>query len=184
MGEKRKTRQEQAAERAEILENMTEAEKELFRKRKEFISFQKDWRDYFAAISGNEAKEMVTAIFDYDMTGKTPKFTNKALEPVFKAMIKPVLDRGFNDWCFSCFMNANKGGKGGVMKAIRKLAVEMLIKRTKTDNINGIKYADLIKNVGWDKLREQGLEDKELSNLRLAIDNAYEAAKQQYYNEN
>ena len=184
MAGKRKSKQQLAAERAEILENLTESEKEIYRQRKEFISIQKNWRDYFAAISSEETQELLIAIFDYEETGKTPQFKSKMLKPVFTAMIKPVLDRGFADWCYSCHNNAEKGGKGGEIKAIRQLALKTLMERTQSDNVNGVKYADLLKNVGWDKLREMGLSEKEVSNLQKAIEKAYETEKQRYYSEN
>ncbi len=180
MASKRKSKQQIAAERAEILEKLTDAEKELYRQRKEFISFQKNWREFFAAISGEETKELLLAIFDYE-AGKKPQIKSKMLNPVFMAMIKPVLDRSFADWCYSCHNNADKGGKGGETKAIRKLAVKMLIERTKTDNINGVLYEDLIKNVGWDDLT---ISAKEKENLKAAIDKAFKTAYQQYYKEN
>ena len=184
MEKKRKSKSELAAERAEILENLTESERELYRQRKEYVSFQKNWREYFAAITAEETQELLIGIFDYEETGKPPQFKNKMLKPVFAAMIKPVLDRGFADWCYSCHNNAAKGGKGGEIKAIRQLALKMLMERTQADNIKGVKYADLLKNVGWDKLKERGLSEKEFSNLQAVIEKAYEAAKQRYYNEN
>lgn len=183
MEKKRKSKSELAAERAEILENLTESEKELYRQRKEFVSFQKNWREYFAAITAEETQELLIGIFDYEETGKPPQFKSKMLKPVFTAMIKPVLDRGFADWCYSCHNNAAKGGRGGEIKQIRRLTLKMLMERTKSDNISGVRFEDLLKNVGWDKLKEIGLSESEVSALKKSISEMYETAKQQYYNE-
>ena len=83
-----KTKQQKANERAEILENMEDAERELYRSRKTYVSILHQWKDFFQDSDGDEVKELLLAIIDYDATGEEPVFKNKLNQRVFNGFIK------------------------------------------------------------------------------------------------
>ena len=184
-GGKRKTRQELAAERAYILEHLSNEEIALFRKRKEYVSLQHSWREFFGSLEPELCKEFLLAILDYDIDGKLPNFANPLHDTIFNSLIKPVIDKLFNEWCLTCHYNYNKGSEGGKITAIRKRAVEMLIEELKTDNCNGVKFADLIKfdkAEGWQVLAER-IPEQDYQKLFRKVKAAYAKAETEY-NEN
>lgn len=149
-----KSKQQKAAERAELLENMTDDEKAIYRKRKTYVSMNHDWKNFFETMKAEDLKELIIAIINYDETGEMPKLKNPANFAVFVGFIKKFLDTLFDDWCVTCYTASSKGGKGGKAKAINAKIVDECIKYFQCTDILGVPITELVKNdgVGWNKL--------------------------------
>jgi len=78
--------------------------------KKGFVLYN-DYKDQFESLSGEEAKELIIAIFEYSESEKI-----KALSPVVNAHfshIKKELDRQKDKFLAVCERNKNNGFKGG-----------------------------------------------------------------------
>lgn len=172
-------RGEKAAKRAEILENLTDEEKEIFRKRKSYVGVCHAWRDYFSELTGEEAKELILAVIDYDSTGEVPQLSQGANRIIFKGFIKSFLDNLFNEWCLSCYQNMKNGG--GKITAIKKLTVQKLNAKYGSDNIFGIRFSELLKKDNKESLLQLQKEAGErFEQYKQDIETTFQACKEEY----
>lgn len=172
-------RGEKAAKRAEILENLTDEEKEIFRKRKSYVGVCHAWRDYFSELTGEEAKELILAVIDYDSTGEVPQLSQGANRIIFKGFIKSFLDNLFNEWCLSCYQNMKNGG--GKITAIKRMTIEKLTAKYHSNNISGIKFSDLLKKDNREYLLQlQKKESERFEIYKTDIEKTFEECKREY----
>lgn len=101
---------------------------------------------------------------------------------VFKAFIKPALDKSFDEYCYTCHMNRSKGGLGGRTKAINNMIVSAYIQSFKSDNYQDIKVADWLSN--WNescaKLKAKGGTDREVQYIQELLSELRENCEAQY----
>ena len=178
-----KAKHEKAAERAEILENMEEDERAVYRKRKTYVSIPHEWKDFIIDSDGDEAKELFLAIITYDETGEVPVFKDGLNKRVFTGFMKRTLDQNFNDWCVTCHQAKNNGEKGPKAKAIIRRVTELFKAKYKADVFDNVKVADLLKNI--DNLQSvlAGHTVMELNTLQADILNFRKQAEEEYQNE-
>lgn len=132
-----------AAERAATLERMSEEDKALFRKRKTNVSMKREWKVFFETMSGDELKEMVLAIFEYDETGQVPDIKNIA---IFKGFIQGFLQTVLDDWYFACYQNSEYGKQGARIKKINAAILKALKEEQKADVFAGYAMSDIVRN--------------------------------------
>lgn len=178
-----KTKQQKANDRAEMLENMEDCDRELYRKRKTYLSIPHSWKDFFQDSDGEDVKELLLGIIDYDETGKEPEFTDKLNQRVFNGFIKKTLDQNFDDWCITCHTNKTNGEKGPKARAINQKVKELFKARYKADCYDGVKVAELLNNV--DNLQSVLPEhtDMEINKLKADLLNFRKQAEEEYANE-
>lgn len=103
----------QAAMRAEILENLTPEQRLIYRKRKDSVALRHELLDYFKEANADDVKALIVAMIEYDMTGEMPCMNDPGLKIVFTSFLKPQIDKGFDNFCITCFKNQSKGKAGG-----------------------------------------------------------------------
>ena len=167
-------RQQKAAERAELLESIPESEKELFRKRKSYVSIRHEWRNFFENMSGDDVKELILGIIDYDETGNPPELKNPVNIAVFTGFIKAFLDSVFDEWLYTCVIAKAKGKAGGEKRAANAGIVRRYKEKFGTDNYNGVPIRELLNPnaPGWQALKESGATSLEIATLRQQIKEA------------
>ena len=177
-----KTKQQKAAERAEVLENMTDEEKALYRKRKTHVSMNHEWKRFFETMNGDDLKELIIGIINYDETGEMPELNNPNTFAVFVGFIKRFLDSLFDDWCYTCYTTSCKGAKGGKTKALNYMIVEQCNKAFHTLEYKGVPFAELIKDdsVGWNKLVNAGSTELEINKLKMKIADIRKRCESEY----
>lgn len=152
----KKSNEQRAAERAEVLENLSEEKKKSYRERKTYVGVAHSWRDYFVEMDGEDIKELILAIIDYDVTGEMPELSKGANKAIFKGFIKSFIDRLFDEWCYSCYRKGGSGSDGGKETAIRKITVKELTAHFRTTDLRGVPYEDLLRNdtEAWSNLQK------------------------------
>ena len=178
-----KTKQQKANERAEILENMEDSERTLYRSRKSYVSILHQWKDFFQDSDGDEVKELLLAIIDYDATGEEPVFKHKLNQRVFNGFIKKSLDQNFDDWCITCFNSRNNGEKGPKAKAIIRRVTELFKAKYHADVYAGIKVAVLLKNIDNLESVLAGASNNEINMLKNDILSYRNQAEKEYKDE-
>jgi len=178
-----KTKQQKANDRAVMLETMENEDRELYRKRKSYVSVQHSWKDFFADSEGDEVKELVLAIINYDETGEEPKFEYKLNQRVFNGFIKRTLDASFDDYCITCHQAKNNGLKGPKAKAIIRRVTELFKAKYKADVYGGIRIAELMKNIDNLKSVLSGSTDREINVLKTDLQTFLNQAEKEYQEE-
>lgn len=140
--EKKSTREEVAAERAALLEEITQEQISRYRDRRNRqgdIIVRKEVFDYVRQLCNDESDDesyrdgciLLLAAGEYAQTGEVPDFVdtstgeiNKALRRIFNGFIRPRLDESFDNYCITCLKNERKGQTGATEAKIRKLMVQ------------------------------------------------------------
>lgn len=140
--EKKTTREEIAAERAAMLEEITPEQISRYRERRNRqgdIIVRKEVFDYVRQLCNDESDDesyrdgciLLLAAGEYAQTGVVPDFVdtstgeiNKALRRIFNGFIRPRLDESFNNYCLVCLKNERKGQSGATEAKIRKLMLQ------------------------------------------------------------
>lgn len=142
--EKKRTREEVAAERAALLEEITQEQIGRYRERRNRqgdIIVRKEVFDYVRQLCNDEDESddesyrdgciLLLAAGEYAQTGVVPDFVdtstgeiNKALRRIFNGFIRPRLDESFDNYCIVCLKNERKGQTGATEAKIRKLMVQ------------------------------------------------------------
>lgn len=140
--EKKTTREEIAAERAAMLEEITPEQISRYRERRNRqgdIIVRKEVFDYVRQLCNDESDDesyrdgciLLLAAGEYAQTGVVPDFVdtstgkiNKALRRIFNGFIRPRLDESFDNYCLVCLKNERKGQSGATEAKIRKLMLQ------------------------------------------------------------
>ena len=160
-----KTKAQRAAERAEILENMTKEEKEVYRKRKRYVGVQHEWKTFFQNMDAEEARDLLLAIITYDEIGEIPESLDKTSLMIFTGCMKSFLDSLLDEWYLTCQSAKAKGDAGTKARMINKLMLQKLAAYYHAPEYKGITFDKLLKDnaPGWKELEN----DSEVTALEI-----------------
>ena len=166
-----KTKAQRAAERAEILENMEEEEKEVYRKRKRYVGVQREWKNFFQNMEAEEARNLLLAIIAYDETGEIPESLDKTSLMIFTGCMKSFLDSLLDEWYLQCRSAKAKGDAGTKARSINKNLLQKLAAVYKSPEYNGVPFEKLLKDnaPGWSDLHNKGATTVEIQTLKETI---------------
>ena len=160
-----KTKAQRAAERAEILENMTKEEKEVYRKRKRYVGVQHEWKTFFQNMDAEEARDLLLAIITYDEIGEIPESLDKTSLMIFTGCMKSFLDSLLDEWYLTCQSAKAKGDAGTKARMVNKTMLQKLAAYYHAPEYKGITFDKLLKDnaPGWKELEN----DSEVTALEI-----------------
>lgn len=173
---------ERAAERAETLENMTDEEKEAYRKRKRYVGVQHEWKSFFQEMEAEEVRKLLLAIIAYDERGEMPESLDKTSLMIFTGCMKSFLDSLLDEWYLTCRSAKAKGEAGVKARTINKNLTQRLAAKYGESNYNGVPYEKLLKDNApeWNDLRNKGATDTEIKTLKEMIEELRSECEAEY----
>ena len=177
-----KTKSQRAAERAAILESLTDEDIATYRKRKVYVPVMHDWKDFFREMPAEEVKEMLLKIIEYDETGTLPKLKNPMNAAVFTGFMKNFIDNLFDDFCYTCYMAGSKGRNGGIANAINTKIAKLFIERHGREDIAGIDIKEIVRNPqkAFSSLEVKGMKRAEIAELKKALSEIRQEVEAEY----
>ena len=120
-----------AAERAAILEGLTDEQKQRYRQRRSAFLFKYQMFDYLLEVSTQDRESLLKALHSYVKNGVVPAFENETTAALFKNWFKAEIDKDFNEYCYQCYCAENAGRKGAgarweLEKVLKKLPEKFL----------------------------------------------------------
>lgn len=120
-----------AADRAAILEGLTDEQKQRYRQRRSAFLFKFQMFDYLLEVGVQDREALLKALHSYVKDGVVPAFENDTTAALFKNWFKSEIDKDFNEYCYQCYCAENAGRKGAgarwvLEKVLKKLPEKVL----------------------------------------------------------